>query len=135
MTEILRKPAVFSVDDPRLVAARPEEPAAADDFAAGASEFDPSAVLVPPRRKGIPWGALFWSALSGLVLLALGLAVTSLIEDLFVRAPWLGVVGLALGALAGLALLVIVLREVIGLLRLATVEQLRRRALETIASV
>ena len=36
--------------------------------------------------------------------MALGLAVTSLIEDLFARAPWLGAVGLALGALAGLAL-------------------------------
>jgi putative membrane protein len=133
MTETLRKPAVFSVDDPRLVTARPEEPPAADMLTAETSGFDAPAIPVP-RRKGIPWGALFWSALSGLVLLALGLAVTSLIEDLFARAPWLGVVGLALGALAGLALAVIILREVIGLLRLATVEQLRRRALETIAS-
>ena len=49
---------------------------------------------VPPRANArIPWGALFWSALSGLVLLALGLAVTNLIEDLFARAPWLGAVG------------------------------------------
>ena len=133
MTETLRKPAVFSVDDPRLVAARPEEPPAADMLAAEASGFDPPAIPVP-RRKGIPWGALFWSALSGLVLMALGLAVTSLIEDLFARAPWLGALGLALGALAALALLVIILREVIGLFRLATVEHLRSRALETIAS-
>jgi putative membrane protein len=134
MTETLRKPAVFSLDDPRLTVARPEELQSADEIAPEASEFDPPAIPTPPRRKGFSWGALFWSALSGLVLMGLGLAVASLIEDLFARAPWLGVAGLALGALAGLALLVIILREVIGLLRLATVEQLRRRALETIAS-
>jgi putative membrane protein len=137
MTETLRKPAVFSVDDPRLVAARPEEPRV-DEIAPDTSGFDPPAIAVPPRRKGfawgISWGALFWSALSGLVLMGLGLAVTSLIEDLFARAPWLGAIGLGLGVLAGLALTVIVLREVIGLFRLATVEHLRRRALEIIAS-
>ena len=66
--------------------------------------------------------------------MGLGLAVASLIEDLFARAPWLGAVGLALGVLAGLALLVIVLREAIGLMRLGKVESLRRRALDTIAS-
>jgi putative membrane protein len=77
---------------------------------------------------------LFWSALSGLVVMGLGLAVTSLVEDLFTRSPWLGAVGLGLGVLAGLALLVIVLREVIGLLRLGKVEALRHRALEVIAS-
>jgi uncharacterized membrane protein YcjF (UPF0283 family) len=142
MTETLRKPAMFSVDDPRLVAARPEDPRA-EEIAPDTSGFDPPAIPAPPRRKGfalgiswgVSWGALFWSALSGLVLMGLGLAVTSLIEDLFARAPWLGAIGLVLGVLAGLALTVIVLREVIGLFRLATVEQLRRRALETIAKV
>ncbi len=57
MTETLRKPAVFSVDDPRLTVARPEEPQATDGLAAEASEFDPPAIPVPPRRKGIPWGS------------------------------------------------------------------------------
>jgi putative membrane protein len=133
MTETLRKPAVFSVDDPRLVVARPEEPRA-DDIAAEAPDANLPAVPVPPVRKGFPWGGLFWSALSGLVVLALGLAVASLIEDLFARTPWLGVIGLGLGLLAGLALLIIVLREVIGLMRLGKVEALRHRALETIAS-
>ena len=133
MTESMRKPAVFSVDDPRLVVTPPEEPVA-DEIAPQAPDTNLPAVPVPPRRKGFPWGGLFWSALSGLVVMALGLAVASLIEDLFARSPWLGAVGLALGVLAGLALLVIVLREVIGLLRLGQVEALRRQALETIAS-
>jgi putative membrane protein len=66
--------------------------------------------------------------------MGLGLAVTSLIEDLFVRAPWLGGIGLGLALIAGVALLVVILREVIGLARLATVESLRRSALEVIES-
>src|SRR6185436_10770095 len=45
-----------------------------------------------------------------------------------------GAIGLALALLAGLALLVVVLREIIGLARLATVEQLRQRALSIIES-
>jgi putative membrane protein len=86
-----------------------------------------------PLRR-MRWGALFWSALSGLVLLGLGLAVTSLVEELFARTPWLGAIGFVLAVLAGLALLVLILREIIGLARLATVESLRRRALAIIES-
>ena len=59
---------------------------------------------------------------SGLVLLALGLAVTNFVEELFARTPSLGAIGLGLAAIAGVALLALVLREVIGLIRLGTVE-------------
>jgi putative membrane protein len=123
----VRKPAVFSVDDPRLVIAAPEEP-----LPDQAVEVDPNlpalAAAAKQARPAARWGALFWSALSGLVVLALGLAITSIVEDLFARSPWLGIVGLALAVLAGLALLAMLLREVIGLMRLGTVEALRRRA-------
>ncbi len=134
MTETLRKPAIFSVDDPRLVIAKPDEaprPAAATVVTAPELSTDLVAVPIPAKRR-FAWGALFWSALSGLVLLALGLAVTNLVEDLYARAPWLGAVGLALALLAGLALLVVMLREIIGLARLSTVEALRERALTII---
>jgi putative membrane protein len=127
MNEPVRKPAVFNVDDPRLIIAAPEEP-----LPDRADEIDPNlpalAAAAKQARPAVRWGALFWSALSGLVLMALGLAVTSIIEDLFARSPWLGAVGLALAVLAGLALLAMVMREVIGLMRLGTVEALRRRA-------
>jgi putative membrane protein len=62
------------------------------------------------------------------------LAVTNLVEDLYARAPWLGAIGLVLAILAGLALVVVMLREIIGLARLATVESLRHRALAIIES-
>jgi putative membrane protein len=134
MNESLRKPAIFSVDDPRLLIAAPDGGQRPDVevIAQGPAENLP-AVTVPPRRR-IAWGALFWSALSGLVLLGLGLAVTKLIEDLYDRAPALGVAGLVLAAIAGLALLAVTLREIVGLARLATVESLRHRALAVIES-
>jgi putative membrane protein len=137
MNEPVRKPAVFSADDPRLVV-EPDRPELPDlDVMPGApglpAEVD-AAWPVPPPRRRIRWGAMLWSALSGLVLLGLGLVVTSLIEDLFARSPWLGGVGMALAAIAGIALLALVLREALGLMRLATVETLRRRAAEIVAS-
>jgi putative membrane protein len=131
MTEILRKPAVFSVDDPRLVVALPEE-LPAEGEAAG--EVTGTGLPAAPKRRGMPWGAMFWSALSGLVLMGLGLAVTSFVEDLFARAPWLGTAGLVLALFAGFALLAVIVREIAGLVRLATIESLRRRAAEIIAS-
>jgi putative membrane protein len=132
MNETLRKPAIFSVDDPRLVVAEPDEAQRPSAAALAETPLDNvPALATAPKRKS-PWGALFWSALSGLVLMALGLAVTNLVEELYARAPWLGASGFALALLAGLALLVVMLREIIGLARLATVESLRQRALAVI---
>jgi putative membrane protein len=125
----MRKPAVFSVDDPRLVVAAPEEPAAEPEGAIDPALPVPAAAAAKYRSSTIiRWGALFWSALFGLVVMALGLAVTSIVEDLFARSPWLGGAGLALAVLAGVALLAMILREAIGLARLGTVVALRRRA-------
>jgi putative membrane protein len=134
MTEILRKPAIFSVDDPRLVIARPEEAPRPPAETIVEMPADNLPAVMTPRKRRVPWGTLFWSALSGLAAMALGLAVTNLVEDLYARAPWLGAIGLALALLAGLALLVVVVREIVGLARLATVESLRQRALSVIES-
>jgi putative membrane protein len=136
MTGTVRRPAVFSADDPRLVAVEADEAqrhaAQIEADAVDAADQLPAVQAAPKRR--VPWASMFWSALSGLVVLGLGLAVSKLIEDLFARAPWLGAIGLALAVIAGLALLVLILREVIGLARLATVEALRRRATEIVIS-
>jgi putative membrane protein len=63
------------------------------------------------RRSLLTWGGLFWSAIGGLVSLALGLWLTNLVEDAFRQSPTLGGIGLALAALAGLALVVLATRE------------------------
>jgi putative membrane protein len=75
-----------------------------------------------------------WSALGGLASLALGLAVSKLIEDLYARSMALGWFGVALAAAAALALLVIVAREVRGLLKLSAMESIRNKAISAIAS-
>lgn len=143
MTErpVPRKPAVFRLDDPQV---RTHE-AGVDDAqprsrARAIVNPEPDAAALPtlvpaePRRRPRwPWTALFWSALGGLVSMALALAVTRLVEDFFARAEWLGWVALVLALLAAVALLALVARETIGLARLAAVEKLRERARAAIA--
>jgi putative membrane protein len=135
-----RRPAAFRLDDPHVVVTMPEEsqsstahrvqvtlePDAALPIVAGAAD--------PLRRRGFAWGTLFWSAAGGLVLLGLGLAATSFIEDLFARNAGLGSLGLALAALAATSLVVIIVREAAGLMRLAEIEKLRERAAAALAT-
>jgi putative membrane protein len=137
-----RRPAAFRLDDPQVVVA-PREPA--DDATRSSTRGKvlvtpvPDAPALPavlpaaPRRHRFAWASVFWSALGALTLLGLGLAVTRLIEDLAARSAALGAVGLALAAVAALALAAILARETIGLARLAAVEKLHARAERVIA--
>jgi putative membrane protein len=131
MTASRRKPATFDPDDPRVRVAMPELAPIPDD----APSQLPAVVAgteLPKRR--LRWGALFWFAASGLVALALGLSVVKLVGDLFSYSQPLGVVGLVLAALAGLALLAILIREGICVARLVSVDSLRERAAAAIES-
>ena len=141
MTQRSRHPAAFRLDNPDVILA---EPAREKDYPTQASvrvipEDEATDLPVPVEapavpRRGFRWGTLLWSALGGLVTLGVSLAVTRLVEDLFARSDALGYFGLALAALAALAFLVIAGREIYGLLRLATIEKLHRRAADAIAS-
>lgn len=86
-----------------------------------------------PRRRSKLGGVLL-AALGLLVSLALGLWVDWLIRDLFARSDWLGWFAVGVATIAGLALIVIVARELVGLARLASVERLRARAAHVAAS-
>ena len=132
MTGSSRRPTVVHVDDPRLVVAEPEIAAFEKPDPLPAVTERQIVEAISGRSRRWRWGTLFWSACSGLALLALVLAVTSIVEDLFARTPWLGAVGLVLAAIAALALSALALREVVGLMRLGTIEHLRSRALATI---
>ncbi|PYE99984.1 putative membrane protein [Rhodopseudomonas faecalis] len=145
-----RRPATFKLDDPGVVVSdgageepkaaaspRPEEanrPARSrvqitpekENLAPVVTPSEPNAALAP--RRGFRWGALFWSAIGGLVSLAAWLWVTRLIEDLFAQNKTLGTVALALAIAAGVALLVIAGREVVSMMRMAAIEKLHRRA-------
>ncbi len=85
----------------------------------------------PPRSSF--WSRLFWSALGGLISLAVGLWFWQLVDELSRAHPVMGWIGIGLLALAGLALLVILVREIRGLMRLGAATALRDDALAAYA--
>ena len=141
MTRDQRRPAAFRLDDSRVVIApntgADEPPPTRHGYATVLIEPDPTAlpatVPVTKRRRGFPWGAVFWASLGGLVVLGFGLAVTRLVEDLFARSDALGTVALAFAVVAAGAFVAIAVQEIRGLARLHAVEQLRIRAETAIA--
>jgi len=135
-----RRPATFRLDDPGVVVVDADE---TGRLARGTVRITPEAepaqlpaVIEPPVvvRRRFRWGTLFWAASGGLMLLALGLGVANLVQDLFSRSESLGYVGVALAATAALALALIIGREIFGLARLATIEKLHQRATDVLAS-
>ena len=136
-----RRPATFKLDDPGVIVMDPDDTGRpARGTVHITPESDPALLPVPidapllPARRGFRWGAVFWTAVGGLVLLGTGLGVINLIEDLFARSESLGVLGLVFASVAALALTVVVAREAFGLARLATIEKLHLRAAEVLLS-
>src|SRR3982074_378794 len=136
-----RRPATFKLDDPGVIVMDPDDTGRpARGTVHVTPEADPAQRRVPidappvPVRRGLRWGAVFWTAVGGLVLLGTGLGVVNLVEDLFARSESLGFVGLAFSSVAALALTVVIARETFGLARLATIEKLHLRAAEVLLS-
>jgi putative membrane protein len=142
MSERNRRPATFKLDDPHVtvIDADDEPGRLARGTIRITPETDPALLPVPveepvvPLRRGFRWGALFWTALGGLVSLGTGLGIVNLVEDLFARSEGFGFLGLGFAILATLALVVIVARETFSLARLATIEKLHRRAADALLS-
>jgi putative membrane protein len=136
-----RRPATFKLDDPSVVVMDPDDSSRPSRGTVHVTpEADPVLLPVPIEapilrpQRGFRWGAVFWSAVGGLILLGLGLGVTRLIEDLFARSESLGFLGLAFAFVAALAFAVVVVREAFGLARLAAIEKLHLRATAVLAS-
>jgi putative membrane protein len=136
-----RRPATFKLDDPGVIVIDPDDASRPSRGTVHVTpEADPALLPVPveapvlPMQRGFRWGAVFWSAIGGLILLGLGLGVTRLIEDLFARSEGLGFLGLGFASAAALAFAVVVAREAFGLARLATIEKLHARATAVLAS-
>lgn len=142
-----RKPAAFRVEPPPQ--AMPERPPAGTVRRPRAVKAGGPAVIVPaeidvfeavddalaapapaaPPRGRSRLGEIFLAAFGILVSFAVGLWLDGLIRDLFSRTGWLGWAAVGIAAVAGLSLLLIVLRELVALRRLASVERMRGRAL------
>jgi putative membrane protein len=136
-----RRPATFKLDDPAVIVMDPDDTGRpARGTVHVTPEADPALLPVPadpplaPARRRLRWGAVFWTAVGGLLLLGLGLGITHLIEDLFARSESLGYLGLAFALVAALALTAVIAREAFGLARLAAIENLHRRAAEVLVS-
>ena len=136
-----RRPATFKLDDPGVIVTDPDDASRPSRGTVHITpEADPALLPVPveapivPPQRGFRWGAVFWSAIGGLIVLGLGLGVTRLIEDLFARSEGLGFLGLAFAFAATLAFAVVVAREAFGLARLATIEKLHLRAAAVLLS-
>ena len=136
-----RKPATFKLDDPGVTVIDPDDSSRPSRGAIQITpEPEPALLPVPieapivAARRGFRWGAVFWAAVGGLILLGLGLSTTRLIEDLFARSEGLGYLGSAFALAAALALVVVVARETFGLARLATIEKMHLRAAATLLS-
>jgi putative membrane protein len=136
-----RRPATFRLGDPGVIVMDPDDASRPSRGTVHVTpEADPALLPVPVEapilraQRGFRWGAVFWTAIGGLVLLGLGLGVTRLIEDLFARSEGLGFLGLAFAFAATLAFAVVVTREALGLARLATIEKLHLRAAAVLLS-
>ncbi len=136
-----RRPATFKLDDPGVIVMDPEDSSRPPRGTVHVTpEVEPAALPVPVEtpvlrpQRGFRWGAVFWTAIGGLILLGVGLGVTHLIEDLFARSESLGFTGLVFALAATLAFAVVVAREAFGLARLAAIEKLHLRAAAVLAS-
>jgi putative membrane protein len=131
-----RRPAAFRLDDLNTIAADyvpgvgapPVLTPEADPFAETAAL--PASVM--PRRR-VRWMRLLIAGLGGLIALAIGLAIDTLIRDLFSRNDALGWVAVGLAALAGIAVLAIAAREIAGLLRIRAITVIHAGAVEAVA--
>ncbi len=131
-----RKPEAFRLDDPDLVERQttfgPEAPSPAAD-ATGDSDAAPERTRLASTildRKGLRWGAILLGALGALGGLALSLSFARFVAIAFERQDALGWFAFALLAIAGLAFLVILVREITGVLRLGRLGR-HKRALAT----
>jgi len=107
----------------------------ADEMVIEPEDFDsaPMAGALEPQAtqtitKTIRWGAIFFSAFFSLLVMWASLTFMKLVEDLFARSQVLGWIATGLLSLAGLAALVIILREIFGIFSVRKISTLQEQA-------
>lgn len=126
-----RQPRAFTVDETVIVDAPPPQTARPAEQAAAPVAPEPARYGLPSRAgidRGIRWGAIFLSTFVSLSLLALGVWFARFVSVTLARDDWVGWTATGLLALGGLALAAMVLKELIGLARLARLGRFRREA-------
>ena len=134
MSEYRRPPAAFRLDDEPPATQARRKPAAmpAPEITIEPDDIPEPLVAAGPGpariERAMRWGSILVSAVFGLVALWAGLAMTQMLEELFARSPVFGWIGTGLMALAGLAALMFILREIVGLMRLSRLGTVREDA-------
>ncbi|NRQ14830.1 YcjF family protein [Ensifer sesbaniae] len=137
-----RRPGAFSVGEEKPVQPGPQTRAPRSP-----ASFDDNVVLTPdaedpfrettlvvealtlpeaaPRKRRLSVGKIAIGALGIILSLAAGLWVDRLLRDLFTRADWLGYAALAVVVIGLLALLIVVIRELSGMMQLTAIQKLK----------
>jgi putative membrane protein len=120
-----RKPASFRVEEVEVFV--PPEPAPANAEDTGGL---PAARVqaLPGLSRGWRWGSILLGALGGLVSLIASLWLYDWVLALIARDDWIGWVAMGLLGLVLFALLMIIIREAAGLLRLGRLGKIRHEA-------
>lgn len=117
-----RGPRVFAPDDPNIVGEVADS--VDDDLAAEGALPAPG----PAASKGASIGGVFLSAVAGLVGLALTASFANFVSTALARDDWVGWTATSLAVVAVVTGLALVLREIIGLIRLGRLSRLKRDA-------
>ncbi len=117
-----RKPRVFRVEEVDVFVA--PEPAPSEERSAPA----PQVRALPDLKRGLKWGSIFLGALGGLVSLIASLWLYDWVLALIARDDWIGWAAVILLGLVLFALLMIILREAAGLIRLGRLGKIRHEA-------
>jgi len=137
----IRRPRAFAPDDPALragAAEAAETPPADTGPLASRRRRQAARTTVRPTAgdlsRGIRWGAMLLSGLAGLLALATALWFARYVEVALQRQDWIGWVAFGLLCLVGVSTVVLILREIYGMFRLARLGALRQevtRAIDT----
>ncbi len=135
-----RPPRALSPDDPALIddaattqeADAPRESERTERTAARGTRT-PARPTAADLMRGFRWGSLLLSGLGGLLMLATTLWFTSYVQVALAREDWIGWLAVILLGIVGVSALAIILREIIGLFRLARLEHLRSEISEALS--
>jgi putative membrane protein len=123
-----RAPQAFWPDDPSLATVEPD-PHPTDVLAADTARPQAGKVEIPTAADfsgGMRWGAILISAMVGLAALAAGAWYARFVSVALAREDWVGWTAFGLLTLAFAAAAVMLLREVVGLMRLRRLGRLRK---------
>lgn len=135
-TDHRRRPRAFAPDDPALeieeTAAEPTAGANNDGIVptaageAGGAAPAPARPTITDLKRGIGWGGLLLSALTGLAMLGIGAWFARLVSAALARDDIIGWAAYGLAVVALVATAALVVKELVGFSRLARLTRIKR---------